>query len=174
MSYPEEEHGFSMPAVYMNRGTKLALSAWVPLLDTPIAAGGLVTVGGSNSCKEYEKIRLTYGAHEVESGDIHGDGSYTRDPHELLALGRRLHATSFEAGDLVLSTVYTMQGFATNVSRQWRVSAVSRWIMEGDDVGPDPRYMRTGDGLAGWDANRENKARYPRSMQQAKADWGLG
>jgi hypothetical protein len=173
LSYPGEQHGFSMPAVHMNRGTKLALNAWVPLLDVPVTGGGLIAVGGSNSAKEYEKVRLTYGSHEVESGDIRGDGTFTSDPQELLRYGKRLHCTSFEAGDLVLSTVYTMQGFATNTTRHWRVSATSRWIMEGDDVGPDPRYTAKGDALGAWEAARDDPQRYPRTMEQAKKDWGL-
>jgi hypothetical protein len=172
-AYPGEEFGFSTPSVYMNRGTKLCLSAWVPLLDVPFHGGGLLVAQGSNSADAYTAVRQTYSAHEVEGGDIRGDGCFSHDAGEIRRLGQPLHGTGFEAGDLVLTTVYTMQTFAMNVSRHWRVSATSRWVMEGDDVGPDPRYLSSGDALAAWAARRDDAARYPRSMADAKKAWGL-
>ena len=125
------------------------------------------------SAAAWEKVRLTYGTHEVESGDICGDGTFTDDAAEILKYGCPLHTTSFEAGDLVLTTNFTMQTFAVNRSRHWRVSATTRWIMEGDDVGPDPRYARGGRGLAAWSASCNDTRRYPRTMAEAKAAWGL-
>lgn len=188
---PHEVHGFRMGSVFMNRGTKLALLAWIPLHDTPLHMGGLCVVKGSNSTPSYQKIRESYGQMDVEGSGIHGDGCLTRDANELLPLGKRLSieegtgrqvlvddnpmvTTTFEAGDVVLMTVYTMYGFLTNQSHTWRVSCESKWIMEGDDVGPDPRYSGQDPiGLAKWLEERDDISKYPKSMQQAKRDWGL-
>lgn len=189
-SHPNEEHGFRMESVYMNRGTKLALVAWVPLHDTPLHMGGLCAVRGSNSSASYAKIRSTYGAMDVEGSGISGDGSYTFDAHELLPMGKRVEhmdsgrdvvvddnpivSTTFEAGDVVLMTVYTMHGFLTNRSNCWRVSCQSKWIMEGDDVGADPRYVGADPpGVSLWAGERFDTLKYSRSMVDAKRDWGL-
>lgn len=68
--------------------------------------------------------------------------------------------------------------------------------MDGDDIGPDPRYgiyvphanqnegsgeknnnnhheNELANGLVNWLAHRDDRSRYPRTMQQAKMDWGL-
>lgn len=173
LSYPDEEHGFRTPSVYLQKGTKLTLCAWVPLLDVPLRGGGLVVAAGSNTAASYDKIRTTYGVHDVESAGIRGDGSFTDDVDEVLKLGCPLHTTSFEAGDIVLTTIYTMQAFVVNESRHWRLSASSRWTMEGDDVGPDPRFDVGGDALSRWERTRDDPKLFPRTMEQAKADWGL-
>lgn len=190
-SNPTEQHGFRMESVYMNRGTKLALVAWVPLHDTPLHMGGLCVVRGSNSAESYAKIRATYGSMDVEGCGIAGDGSYTFDANELLPIGKRLEhshmtgrddvvddnplvTTTFEAGDIVLMTVYTMHAYLTNMSNCWRVSCQSKWIMEGDDVGADPRYVGEGaPGMAAWSQERFDATKYGKSMTDAKKEWGL-
>jgi hypothetical protein len=194
-----ESSGFFMPAVYMNQGTKLVLTCWVALHDMPFNVGGIVCSKGSNSNLSFMKVRETYGAHEVETGDICGDGCLTSDPADVWNLGQGecpLATASFEPGDVVLSTVYTMQAFSTNMSNQWRISAQSRWVMHGDDIGCDPRFKsnnnnigsgsseggaggESGGGGAGavqlsrWLANRDNTQRYPRTMMEARRDWGI-
>lgn len=191
LSPPDEEHGFRSSSVFMNRGTKLSLIAWVPLHDIPLNMGGLCVVKGSNTAAQFSRIRETYGNIDVETSGIRGDGCYTNDPHELLPLGKRadiddhsgkpivvddtpMVSTTFESGDLVLMTVYTMYSFLTNNTNCWRVSAETRWIMEGDDVGPDPRYWGDNpEGLSKWLSERDNLSKYPKSMAQAKREWGL-
>lgn len=191
LSEPGEGLGFRMPSVYMNRGTKLALVAWVPLQDVPLHLGSLCVARGSNSNPAYQKIRETYGSHDVEGSGIAGDGTYTMSPEELLPIGKRpdhdeitgaplivddtpFVSTTFEAGDVVLMTMYTMYGFLTNRTDCWRISADSYWIMEGDDQGADPRYW--GDspvGLSKWHAERHDPSKYGKTMAQAKKEWGL-
>lgn len=188
---PGEHFGLRMPSVFLNRGTKLALVALVPLQDTPMHMGAPVVVRSSNSQNTYAKIRQTYGQWEVEGGDIRGDGCFTEDPAELTPLGKQngtdevtgapivvdvnpMVSSSFEAGDLLLMTVYTMHGFLTNQTSSWRLMAEAVWCMDGDDVGLDPRYV--GDdavGLSAWIEHRDDPAVYPRSLTQAKKDWGL-
>lgn len=174
MSEPGERHGFWMPYTQAARGTKLLLNAWLPLQDVPLSSGALIVAEGSNSTEAYAGVRKTYGCHDVEAGDVHGDGCFSHDPAELDRYGCPLVSTCFEAGDVVLTTVFTMQGFLTNVSDAWRLSMTSSWMMDGDDVGPDPRFATpTSPGLSTWLQQRDDKRRYPRSMDAAKADWGL-
>ncbi|ORC89546.1 phytanoyl-CoA dioxygenase [Trypanosoma theileri] len=191
LAAPDESFGLRMSSVYMNKGTKLALVALVPLHDIPLHMGTPVVVKGSNSTDSYAALRKTYGQHEVESGNIRGDGCYTHDPQELLPFGKQLASdevtgrsvtidvnpfltVSFEAGDVLLMTVYTMHSFLTNNSNYWRIMAEAVWTMEGDDVGPDPRYVGTNAaGLSGWYADRDDPVKYPRTMNEAKKDWGL-
>lgn len=189
-----ESSGFYMPSVYMNQGTKLVLTCWVALHDMPFNVGGIVCSRGSNTNLNFMKVRETYGAHEVETGDICGDGCLTWDPADVWNLGQGecpIATASFEPGDVVFTTVYTMQGFSTNLSKQWRISAQSRWVMHGDDVGCDPRFKpinieggssgeRPTEGggagavqLSRWLANRDNTQRYPRTMMEARRDWGI-
>ena len=188
LSAPNEAHGFHMDSVYMNRGSKLMLTAWVPLHHTPMSMGGICIARGSNSSPCYESIRKTYGMIDVETAGIHGDGCYTNDCGELLQLGKvkrfdpdtssvsvfddtPLSTASFQAGDVVLMTVYTMHSFLTNSTRFWRCSGDTKWLMEGDDVGPDPRFTATGEGLASWYRLREDRNKFPKSMEEAKKEW---
>jgi hypothetical protein len=188
---PGESFGFRMPSVYMNRGTKLALVALVPLHDTPLHMGTPLIVRSSNSHDTYAPLRKTYGQWEVESNTIRGDGCYTEDPAELAPLGKTVGqdevtgasivvdvnpfvSSAFEAGDLLLTTVYTMQSFLTNQTNCWRLMAEAVWCMEGDDVGLDPRYVGpSAEGLASWTAHRDDPAKYPKTLREAKKEWGL-
>ncbi|KPI83780.1 hypothetical protein ABL78_7180 [Leptomonas seymouri] len=188
---PGESFGFRMPSVSMNRGTKLALVALVPLHDTPLHMGAPLMVRSSNILDTYAPLRKTYGQWEVESDTIRGDGCYTEDPAELAPLGKvagrdevtgasiivdvnPFVSSAFEAGDLLLTTVYTMQSFLTNQTNCWRLMAEAVWCMEGDDVGLDPRYVGPqAEGLATWMEQRDNPARYPKTLMEAKREWGL-
>lgn len=188
---PQEEFGFRMNSVLLNKGTKLALVGLVPLHDTPMHMGPPVLVRGSNNTDSYAKIRQTYGQLEVESGDVRGDGCLTHEPEELLPLGKQTAADestglptvidvnpfvscALEAGDLLLTTVYTMQSYLTNQTSSWRLLGEAVWSMEGDDVGPDPRYMgANAQGLEHWMVNRDDPKLYPKSMLEAKKEWGL-
>ena len=175
LSYPGEEHGFSMPSVLLNQGTPLLLCAWVPMHDVPLFMGGLAIVHGSNSRSSWKAVRHSYGTHDMMSGDIQGDECFSHDAEEILRYGAPLVTSAFDAGDIVLTTIYTMQTFVTNSSKYWRLSGTSRWLIEGDDKGADPRYMgaNAGAALAAWESSRTDPKRYPRTMVQAKLAWGL-
>jgi hypothetical protein len=185
---PAERHGFYMPAVFMNQGTKLVLTVWLCLHDMPLNVGGIACCRGSNSSEAFKRVRETYGQHDVEAGDVRGDGCITHDPADAWNLGNGecpIATGSFEPGDAVITTVYTLQSFATNMSSQWRVGAQSRWVMAGDDVGPDPRFSTSASTaspaekgavapqLLNWMASREDPKKYPRSMLEARRDWGI-
>lgn len=272
LAEPGEASGFHCDSLFTSRGTKLLLTAWMPLHDVPLSLGGLAVVRGSNSTASYRHVRSTYGSYDIEAGDVRGDASLTDDPKEILALsdwavshrddtdterrrarvaaeaearaavkaaagatkrmsggafaaaaeaeaaaanaknaggtvdellrqqrrvggqqydgyeryasddedeealafGNPLLSSSFEAGDLVLTTVYTMHSFLTNQTHGWRVSAETKWMMEGDDAGADPRFR--GDravGMSRWHQKRDDPTIYPRTMAEARAAWGL-
>ncbi|AIN98231.1 hypothetical protein LPMP_211530 [Leishmania panamensis] len=188
---PDEPFGFRMPSVLLNRGTKLALVALVSLHDTPLHMGPPLLVRSSNSQDTYAPLRKTYGQWEVEGDTIRGDGCYTENPAELSPLGKLpgtdevtgaptivdvnpFVSSALEGGDLLLTTVYTMQAFLTNQTNCWRLMAEAVWCMDGDDVGLDPRYMGSdAPGLAMWTERRDDPAVYPKSLMEAKKEWGL-
>eukprot|EP00758_Cryptobia_borreli_P001126 Tbor_TRINITY_DN1964_c0_g1::TRINITY_DN1964_c0_g1_i1::g.3519::m.3519 len=195
MSPPGESHGFQSSSIFTSRGTRLLLCAWVPLHDITLTTGPLAIVRGSNSSSSYKVIREKYGDYDIEAGDVYGDGCLTHDASELLPLGKvkvRDHegklveeddnpivSTSFESGDMVLTTVYTLFSYLTNTSDKWRVSGSTYWMMDGDNIGPDPRYtlVKDGDsdtdGMQQWLNNRNDKGKYPKSMAQKRTEWGL-
>jgi hypothetical protein len=131
---------------------------------------------------------------DVEGSGIMGDGSFTTDPSEILSysrvveVGESRHAgheriferenplltASFQMGDVVFFTVYTMHTFMVNMTHNWRIGGQSVWLMDGDDVGPDPRYWGSNPiGLERWMQEREDPTKYGKSMEQAKREWGL-
>ena len=222
LSKPGEVHGFHMDRPYMAQGTPLLLTAWIPLQHIPVSLGGLAVGRGSNSEDSFKDIRHSYGQYDLLEGDIHGDGSYTFDPHEMIeqaklkppkpvskskdndkssggvhgpktinpgrddedddeedeAIAREspLLTTSFEAGDVVVTTLYTMHSFMVNQTNLWRLSAETKWMMEGDDIGIDKRYRGAqgfSQALADYEMTRDDVKKFPRSMEQAKKDWGL-
>ena len=191
MSPPGEAHGFSSPSITTCRGSKLLLCAWVPLSDITLTMGPMAMVKGSGGAPCYTNIRTTYGSYDIEAGDVGGDGCLTHHAEQLLPLGRvqqrdefsgkmitvdetPITTTAFEAGDVVLSTVYTLRSFLTNCTDIWRVSGHTMWMMEGDDVGPDPRYgTEDAAGMNNWLATRDNKERYPRTMADARREWKI-
>ncbi|CAD2221054.1 phytanoyl-CoA dioxygenase [Angomonas deanei] len=192
MGSPGESFGFKTPSVLLNKGTKLALVALVPLQDTPMCMGPPVVVRGSNRTDGYSKIRKTYGQWEVESGNIAStDGCYTHRAEELSPLGKQMGtdpvtgrsividenpfvSCAMGAGDILLLTVYSMYSYLTNQTNYWRMFGEAVWIMDGDDVGPDPRYMGTNaPGLAGWYDSCTDPTKHPLTIEAAKKEWGL-
>jgi len=140
VSIPRETHSFHMDSVFLGKGTRLLLSAWVPLTDTPLTRGPICFVKASNRHMDTERLRNTYGAYDAYSGDIEGSGMYSTDPAEMAQLSEGLVTSPVRCGDLVVFTAYTMHSFLTNTSRGVRISAESKWYLDGDDLGPDPRY----------------------------------
>ena len=136
-----EEHGFHMDSVFMGKGTKLFLSAWVPLTDITLKSGPLVLLLGSNNHSNTAALRSSYGQHDAYSGDVEGNGIYSFDPADVKGLGRGMVTTSFGGGDIVLFGGYTMHGYLTNTANVGRFSVESKWCLSDDTVGPDPRYV---------------------------------
>eukprot|EP00760_Papus_ankaliazontas_P019085 PhM_4_TR17874/c0_g1_i1/m.11061 len=164
VSPPGEEHSFHMDSVFGSKSTKLSLAAWVPLVDTPLKAGGLVLLKGSNHHASTEKIRNTYAQMDAHAGDIQGGGMLTSNPLDLADLADGFVTSSYGCGDVVLYTAYTMHGFLTNTTRNVRLSTESRWYLKGDDVGPDPRTR-------GHYCPKAKEG--ARTMEEAVKEWGI-
>jgi len=74
-------------------------------------------------------------------GVIANGGNFTPNPHELLAMdaNARFLTSSFEAGDALIFTMFTIHGSVRNTSDRVRLSADLRWQPAGDKM--DPRYV---------------------------------
>lgn len=99
-------HGDS---VFMNRGTSRLLTAWTPLGDVDVIAGGLTVLEGSHHC---EDIRREYGSRDVdtycvgaEAAAPRWEGYISEDPQRLRAqLGLRWLTGDYAAGDVITFT----------------------------------------------------------------------
>jgi hypothetical protein len=56
--------------VYMGRGSDKLHTVWIPWANTPVELGGLVILEGSASLPGFERMRDTYGEHDVDSTPI--------------------------------------------------------------------------------------------------------
>ncbi len=54
----------------MGRGSDRLHTVWIPWADTPVELGGLVVLKGSASLPGFERMRNTYGEHDVDSTPI--------------------------------------------------------------------------------------------------------
>ena len=135
-----ESHSFHMDSVFLTKGTKLILTAWVPLTDLTLSRGPLVILQGSNCSPDTEKLRRTYGLYDAYSDTREGNGMLSDDPQNLEFLADRFVTAPFRRGDLVLFTIYSLHSFLTNATSEVRISAESKWFMKNDEFGPDLRY----------------------------------
>ena len=129
-----------MDSVFLTKGTKLILTAWVPLTDLTLSRGPLVILQGSNCSPDTEKLRRTYGLYDAYSDTREGNGMLSDDPQNLEFLADRFVTAPFRRGDLVLFTIYSLHSFLTNATSEVRISAESKWFMKNDEFGPDLRY----------------------------------
>jgi hypothetical protein len=128
--------------VYMGRGTReKLLTAWVPLGDVSLRLGGLAILEGSNHKQDRIRKYLerdvdTYcsnGRHakDIEAGVKQWEwgGSLSHNPATLRAkLGGRWLTTTFEAGDFLTFTMYTVHASLDNTSgNRLRFSSDSRY-----------------------------------------------
>ncbi|MGH2562307.1 MAG: phytanoyl-CoA dioxygenase family protein [Thermomicrobiales bacterium] len=151
-------HGDS---VFMNRGTTMLYTAWVPLGDVDYHLGGLIVLEKSH---KIEEITNDYGQMDVDSfcsnfpdaelyerGEKWWSGALSDDPFELRRqLGVRWLTAEFKAGDLLTFTIYTLHASLDNQSNRIRLSSDSRYQLASEPiderwVGEDP----IGHGAAG-------------------------
>ncbi|KAL6054016.1 Phytanoyl-CoA dioxygenase [Balamuthia mandrillaris] len=163
--------GAHMDSVYMGRGTKNLLTCWIPFMDISLEKGGLAVLQGSNSLPSFERVRNTYGAIDVDKDDIRGTGWYTENPLEVLSFGGRWKTASFRPGDIVVFTTHTFHGSLLNTTNEYRISCDVRWQLASEPV--DERWI--GERPVGHTKflHRHDPQLYPRTMEQAKREWGL-
>lgn len=134
-------HGDS---VYMNRGTSNLLTAWIPLGDVDVVAGGLTILEGSH---RLDHVRRDYGDRDVDTYCVGAPedspkwpGWISEDPQGLREhLGLRWLTGSFTAGDLLTFTPYTLHASLDNNSDRFRLSVDIRYQRASEPA--DPRWV---------------------------------
>jgi len=145
--------------VYMGRGTQNLFTSWTPYGDVPLIKGGLMILENSH---RLEEIKSTYGqmdvdayctnndeAPYVESEGPPGDprwparineGAYT---HDAVGLQREVKhrwlTTNYQAGDLLIFSMFTMHAGMDNQTQRYRLSTDTRYQLATDPV--DERWV---------------------------------
>jgi len=171
-----ESTGFHMDTVYMGPETSSLLTCWIPVMAVPLDLGGLAVCRGSHREEGFSQVRETYGALNLDTGDVGGTGWFSEDPDEVASYGGHWETAEFEAGDVVVFGMHTMHGSCVNQTGRWRISFDVRWQPKHEAV--DQRWMlnANGDcpGLQGrWNLHRNDRREFPRTIEMAKRDWGL-
>jgi ectoine hydroxylase-related dioxygenase (phytanoyl-CoA dioxygenase family) len=126
--------------VYMGRGTPNLFTAWIPMGDVPVSDGALLLLEGSN---HLEELKATYGKLDVDRDrdkNPYGGGSYSRNPVEVQKqFGGRWLTTDFQAGDMLVFTMFTMHCSLDNRSPRIRVTTDSRYQLASEPV--DERWI---------------------------------
>jgi hypothetical protein len=151
--------------VYMGRGTQNLFTSWTPFGDVPLIKGGLMILENSH---RLEEIKATYGqmdvdayctnneeAQHVESAGPPGDprwpdrvnqGAYTQDAVGLQQeVQRRWLTTNYQAGDLLVFSMFTMHAGMDNQTQRYRLSTDTRYQLAAEPV--DERWV--GDTIIG-------------------------
>jgi hypothetical protein len=143
-TYP---HGDS---VYMGRGTDFLYTAWTPLGDVSWELGGLMILENSH---RLETIKNSYGRKDVDSyctnrkdasmyasGEKWWDGALSNNPVSLRNRykGRWLSA-EFQAGDVLIFSIFTIHASLDNRSCAIRLSSDSRYQLASEPV--DERWV---------------------------------
>ena len=121
---------------YMNRGSGRSVTAWIPLGDYPIDAGGITYLEGSQG---------------VDRSVLDGLRGHTDRPDDrrpvsndlgltARTLGGRWLWTQFRAGDVVFHSPHIVHASLDNHSDVMRLSADIRFVPEGADT--DPRWAQ--------------------------------
>ncbi len=131
--------------VYMGRGTRNLMTAWIPQGDVPLSDGPLAILHGSH---KWHELQQTYGAIDVDRDkdkNPYGGGWLTKNPIQPQErYGGKWLTTEFAPGDLLVFGMFTLHCAIDNESPQNRIRlstdtryqlasepADERWI--GDD-----------------------------------------
>ncbi|MBT3342282.1 MAG: phytanoyl-CoA dioxygenase [Gemmatimonadetes bacterium] len=152
--------------VYMGRGTKNLWTSWTPLGDVPLDSGGLIVLEGSHKnealrdgygttdvdkfCANENEAAVTVGRAQDEGRELtsqerqtihwQGRGSFSGDAVATRAeLGGRWLTSTFEAGDLLVLSIFMMHASTDNLSSSIRLSADTRYQLASDPV--DERWI---------------------------------
>lgn len=118
-------------SVYMGRGTPNLYTSWTPIGNVPLQTGGLMILEGSH---QLAAIRDRYGQKDVDNRcrdrtkQQAWNGALTRNPVSLQRrYGGRWLTSKFQAGDVVVFSIFTVHASLDNHSSQIRLSADSRY-----------------------------------------------
>lgn len=138
--------------VYMGRGTDKLYTAWTPLGNISWELGGLMILEKSH---RQELIKNRYGRMDVDSycsnrksaqlyasGQKSWNGALSKNPVSLRKrYGGRWLSAEFEAGDVLVFSMFTIHASLDNHSRQIRLSSDSRYQRSSEPV--DERWIGT-------------------------------
>lgn len=120
---------------YLDRGSDRVVTMWIPLLDCPLATGGLIYLDGSHHCERSDLDQLRRFTDRPE------DHRPISNDLELTArqLGRRWLWTDYLAGDVVIHSPHLIHASLDNVSDADRLSIDVRFRRS--DGLPDERWQ---------------------------------
>ncbi len=136
--------------VYMGRGTDQLYTAWTPLGDVSWESGGLMILENSH---RIENIKNSYGqkdvdsycanrktAHLYASNQKWWDGALSKNPVSLRSkYGGRWLSTEFQAGDVLIFSMFTIHASLDNHSPSIRLSSDSRYQLASEPL--DERWV---------------------------------
>jgi hypothetical protein len=146
--------------VYMGAGTKNLYTVWTAFSDVPLDMGPLAVCLNSH---KHEKLKATYGAADAHQ-DLLG-GHFSSDPYEVMeTLGFKWGSTPFNAGDIILFSMYFMHGSLDNASNRYRITSDTRYQLASEP--PDERHMGDVPDVIPKGMNRK-------PMEEARARWRI-
>ena len=128
---PGEACGLHCDAPYVNRGSKRVMTSWIPLGDLPREEGALIILEGSH---RNEWMRRRYGDKDADRDKL---GWLSTNPITLQKrLGGRWLTTDFEAGDLLVFSMYLVHGALDNRSpkRRCRLTSDTRYQLASEPL----------------------------------------
>jgi len=160
--------GAHMDHVYMGQGSARVMTVWIPLGDIPVEQGTLTICPQSHRSPGFERLRNTYGRMDVDR-DL-TEGWFTRNPEEVTRkFGGIWQTGDMQAGDIITFGMHLMHASTTNTTDKWRLSCDVRFQPAADPM--DPRW--SGKEPAGHTHPKDALKKKPRSMEEARAEWGL-
>lgn len=114
--------------VYMGQGTHELYTAWTPVGDVPFSDGPLAILENSH---RLEELKNTYGKLDVDrdrDNNPYGGGWFSKNPAEVQErFGGRWLTTAFQAGDVLVFTMFSLHCSLDNTSPRVRLSTDSRY-----------------------------------------------
>jgi hypothetical protein len=163
---PTRAAGPHFDVVYMGRGSQRLHTCWVPFGDTPADMGTLAVLVGSHNLPAFQRVRDTYGKTDVDRDRT--PGHFGKDP---LAISEKYGGTwgtaDFEAGDVIIFTMYTLHTSTRNMSDRWRISCDIRFQPAADPA--DERWV----GKNPIAHSVKNPTKQEISFEEARKQWGV-
>lgn len=142
-----------MDVVYMGRGTQRLYTSWTPLGDVPLTTGGLLVLERSHT---HERLNNGYARKDVDTycenkvgegytdmgggGNIARNGWLSNNPVKLRKnLGGRWLSANYQAGDLLVFSVFVVHTSLDNHSDEIRLSTDTRYQLASEPV--DERWI---------------------------------
>lgn len=160
--------GAHYDVVYMGRGSVDRLfTVWTPFGDIPVEQGTLAICEGSHALPSFQKLRDTYGRMDVDRDRV--SGWYANDPFEVVEkFGGRWLTTDFQAGDVLVFTMFTLHMSTANLTNRWRLTSDTRFQPADEPV--DERWIgENPKAHYAWYSEPEKMV----SMDKKKAEWGV-